>query len=492
MKILTGKEIQIADCKTIERQDIESLELMERASESISQWICNNVEQDKDLLFFVGKGNNGGDGLAIARMLSNVGYRCGVYIYASSSDSSDEFKVNLERLPESVNIIADDELDINEDSVIIDTLLGSGLKGEIREQMLEIINLINSLECRVISIDLPSGMKCESPNDEDKIIHAETTLTLEFPKLSMLLPEAGECCGKIEVIPIELDAEYIESSNSPYQYVTADDIASIVMPRRKFGYKNQFGHTLLICGSVGMSGAAILATSAALRSGCGLVTTHIPAEERFALHASCPPAIASLDSAQCFSTLPSDIDKYNSIVVGCGLGVNEQTVQALTELLKSYNKPMVIDADAINIIASNQELLTLIPENSILTPHLGELKRLQAWSSEEDKLTKIKALAKKIKCYIIVKGAHSAIYTPEGSVLFNSSGCSGMAKAGCGDILAGLLGGLIARGYNSLHSAMLGVYIHGVAGEKAQDYYGAESMNSSDIIDFLAEAMVEL
>ena len=492
MKILTGKEIQIADCKTIERQDIDSLELMERAAESIAQWICNNVEQDKDLLFFVGKGNNGGDGLAIARMLSNVGYRCGVYIPASASDSSDEFKINLERLPEVVSVIGNDELDINEDSVIIDTLLGSGLKGDVREPMISIIELINSLGCRVISIDLPSGMKCEFSNNEEQIIHADTTLTIEAPKLAMLLPEAGECCGKIEVISIDLDQEYIAKSKSPYYYITPDDIASIVLPRKKFGYKNQFGHTLLICGSVGMSGAAILATSAALRSGCGLVTTHIPKEERFALHASCPPAMVSLDDEQCFSTLPEDIDKYSSIVVGCGLGKSNLTAEALSMLLQSYDRPMVIDADAINIIASNQKLLSLIPENSILTPHLGELKRLQEWSSEEDKLTKIAKLAKKINCYIIVKGAHSAIFTPEGAVLFNPSGCPGMAKAGCGDILAGLLGGLVARGYSSLHSAMLGVYIHGVAGEKAQDYYGVESMNSSDIIDFLAEAMVEL
>lgn len=484
-KILTDIQIKNADKYTIDNEPISSVDLMERASQIIAGWLIDQIDKCIPFFFIVGKGNNGGDGLAVARLLSEAGYSCSVCLLYGRDQLTEECRTNLGRLPQAV-VRTNTIDDISVDAVVIDSLLGTGVRGVLNESLVAIVKKINLLPNRVISIDMPSGMMSEFGNTDQQMVKAETTLTLEFPKLAMLLPEAGEYCGNIIVLDIGLSKKYIDDAESNYYYITDALIRNIFQKRDKFGHKGTYGHALLICGSKGMAGAAILATGAALRSGCGLVTTHIPESERFSLQANYPSALSSLDSKTCFSELPSNLSQYTAIGIGCGLGKDAYTVEAFKQLLGLVDKPMVIDADALNILADNYRLRQFIPQNSILTPHPGELKRLVGeWSDEEEKIALVRRLASNLKSIVVVKGAHTMICLPNGTCYFNSTGNSGMAKGGSGDVLTGYITGLLARGYNSVHAAILGVYIHGLAGDRVACLYGMEAMNSKDLIDNL-------
>jgi NAD(P)H-hydrate epimerase len=488
VKILIKEQIKELDRYTVENEPIASIDLMERAAEAIAGWIDENIDKQYPLLFVTGKGNNGGDGLAVARILKQKGFDCSIYPAYGKDFQNKECRINMERLPAEIPFVTNLN-EIDERAVIIDALLGTGISGNVKEPAASIISQINSRNNKVISIDLPSGMNADTLLRSDKtnmaqIIKADITLTLEFPKLAMLLPETGEYAGTIITLPIGLNKTYIEQAKSPYRYIDKTLIESLKKKRLKFAHKNIYGHSLLICGSKNMIGAAMLATGAALRSGCGLVSAHIPYDERVAFQTRFPSAILSFDKAGYFSELPDNIDKYNAIGTGCGSGTRLETMKAFETLLKSVQIPLVIDADALNMIAMNKELLKYIPANSVLTPHQGELKRLiNEWNSEEDKRQKIISLSSTTKSIIVAKGAHTAIYLPDGTVYFNSTGNAGMAKAGSGDVLTGLITGLLARGYNSFEAAVTGVYFHGLAGDRACEKYGCESMNSLDILE---------
>jgi NAD(P)H-hydrate epimerase len=508
MKILTGRQIREADRATVEREGISSLELMERAAEEIARWIAENVEVGCRLVFCCGKGGNGGDGLAAARILTDAGRECALFLGADPNELSEEARANFARLPEGVRIydITAERPDIEPDDVIVDALLGVGVTGEVREPVRGVIEWLNSLPNRLISIDIPSGMATEwgsgrngdgeSNYDESVIVRAETTLTIGFPKLSLLQPETGEYAGGIVVLPIGLDEKFLAGAGTPYHYITEEWVESLRRPRAKFSHKGNYGHALLVCGSELMPGAAVLAAGGAVRSGCGLVTVHIPKTERFALTANHPSAMLSLDGAECFSTLPDGLDRFSAIGVGPGLGRDPRTVEALGELLSAVSvlegenppRPLVLDADALNIVAENPHLKQLIPVGSVMTPHPGELRRLVGeWADDREKLEKASRLAAEISGVMIVKGAHSVVCTPDGRFIFNSTGTPGMAKGGCGDVLAGLLTGLLARGYDTETASVIGVYMHGRAGERAAELYGEEAMNASDLAEFFTE-----
>ncbi|MDR1582014.1 MAG: NAD(P)H-hydrate dehydratase [Prevotellaceae bacterium] len=493
MKIFTKEQIKEADRYTVENEPITSIDLMERASEAIAGWICKNIDRQIPLLFIIGKGNNGGDGLAVARILKQKDFNCSIYLAYGKDFPNEECRINLERLPDDISFI-DNLMEIDEQTVIIDALLGTGISGNVRDPAASVISRINSLNNKVISIDLPSGMCIAPPTlpcshnetESRQIIKADITLSLEFPKLAMMFPEMGEYAGTIVTLPIGLSKTFLEQTESPYHYIDQTLINKLKKKRSKFSHKNTYGHALLICGSTNMIGAAMLATGAALRSGCGLVSVHIPYNERIALQIKFPPAILSFDKSGHFSEMPNDISKYNAIGIGCGLGTHPETMRVFEILLKTAKIPLVIDADALNILAMNKMLLKYIPGNSILTPHLGELKRLTGeWNSEDNKSRKITNLSSETKSIIVVKGAHTAIYLPDGNVYFNSTGNAGMAKGGSGDVLTGLITGLLARGYNSFEASVLGVYFHGLAGDKACEKYGPESMNSLDLLNLI-------
>ncbi|MDR2685121.1 MAG: NAD(P)H-hydrate dehydratase [Prevotellaceae bacterium] len=270
------------------------------------------------------------------------------------------------------------------------------------------------------------------------------------------------------------------------QIINKNFIQPLLLERKKDAYKNSFGHTLLVCGSKGMAGAAVLATQAALRSGCGLVTTHIVDNERFILQTKCPSAMVSCDKGEYFSEIPQNLEKFSSIGIGCGLGQNPQTQKTFLELLKKIKKPMVIDADGLNILSQNINFQKFIPKNSILTPHLGELQRLVGnWQNEKAMRQKVELFVQKYSVIMVVKGARTQIFTPENEAFINTTGNAGMAKGGSGDVLTGLLSGLLARGYEPKISAIIGVFFHGLAGDRAAEIFGQESMNSSDLLNFI-------
>lgn len=487
MKILTNNQIKEADRFTMDNEPVNSLQLTQRVSQAIAEWISENVSRERPLLFVIGKGNNGGVGLVSAGLLHDAGYDCTVFSVFDTKVMNDNCQINYQRLPIDMKYIKDFSEIKDRDYIIIDALLGSGVKGDVKDPILSVIETINSLPNQVFSIDLPSGMKPEFGNNiTDSIIHADVTLSFEFPRLALLLPEAGECCGRIVLLYIKYDHRYIDMVHSPYFYVTEGFVDKIRMPRQKFAHKNTYGHALLICGSQSKSGAAILATGGALRSGCGLVTLHLPESERLAAQISFPSAMLSLDKGNCFSELPDDLSRYSVICIGCGIGLSDETVAAFEILLSNIKTPMVLDADALNILSEHKNLWKYIPRGSVLTPHLGELKKLIGeWGDEQRKLKFVSELANQLQSVVIVKGAHSMICTPDNRFYFNSTGNSGMAKGGSGDVLAGYITGLMARGYSAEHAAIIGVYNHGLAGDKAAAQYGEEAMNSRDLIDFL-------
>lgn len=489
MKILTGKQIKEADQYTIANEPISSIDLMERAAVALSGELEKLVDKSSPLLFIIGRGNNGGDGLAMARILAERGFKSSVYCLFGEEVLSEDRRTNLQRLPPNVSILLPDFI-VAEDAVIVDAILGSGVRGTVSEPIASIIKRINIYPNLVISIDLPSGMSTEWQQEMDTLICADYTLTIQFPKLAMLQPDYGKYCGEVRIVPIGLNEDFFEKADSNYFFCDEKTIVSILAEKRnKFAFKNNFGHALLICGSKNMSGAATLATGAALRSGCGLVTTHIPYNERIGIMSSYPSAMMSFDDADFFSCLPDNLDSYSSIAVGCGLGQAPETILALESLLKSVKSPIVFDADALNIIAANSNLRQFIPRESILTPHVGELRRLIGkWKTEEEKFDRVLSFAAEIDSYIVVKGAYTVVCCPDGKCWFNSTGNAGMAKGGSGDVLTGLLAGLLARGYNSFDAARIGVYIHGLAGDKAAGDLGQEAMNSRDIIDYLPKA----
>lgn len=567
MKILTGKDIREADLHTIEHEPISSVALMERAAVALEAEIVaaaetqasmpphpgsaalrkcgaslGSVTDAPEYLIIAGKGNNGGDGLAVARLLKNrFGGSRGVSVIltASAEELSADCLHNLKLLPDGVgvftladgHIFADgreipSEQLFHRNTVIIDAVLGSGVAGAVRGTAARAIRLINACSpgCRMtISIDLSSGLPTEPPEaaspggqgslSSADIVRADLTLTIEFPKLSLLLPETGKFAGRLRTVHIGLDRKFIGACNSPYTAVDAEFAESLLQPRGEFDHKGTHGHALVIAGSAEYMGAAILCTGAALRSGCGLVSAHIPSEGRTAMLVTHPSAIISADSAPVFSAAPANLAKYSSVAVGPGIGRSEASVAALKELfarVPQYGniRAMVLDADALNMISEHKEMLAAIPEGSVLTPHIGELSRLLKaavscglldgpdnppatttdndglpWADDMQKIRMVGRLSHRLKSVIVVKGAHTMVCSPDGRRFFNLSGNPGMAKGGSGDVLTGLVAGLAARGYDPLDAAILGVWFHGLAGDAAAASKGIESMNAADILD---------
>ena len=537
MKILTGKDIREADLYTIEHEPVAGIELMERAALALEAEIAAAAETTEDqktaaeapeYLIIAGKGNNGGDGLAVARLLRG---RFGdtrsisVILPAAPDQLSPDCRLNMDLLPAGISLFSFADGHITADgsevppeqlfrrnTVVVDAILGTGVTGTVRGAALQAIRLVNehSRRCRmVISIDMPSGLPTEPRNREEAagadVIAADLTLTIEFPKLSLLLPETGRYAGRLRTVHIGLDKEFIDSRESAYAAVDAAYVPTLLRPRGEFDHKGTHGHALVIAGSAEYMGAAILCTGAALRSGCGLVSAHIPAAGRTAMLISHPAAIISADEAPVFSSHPADLGKYSAVAVGPGIGRSEAAAAALEKLLACLPqhpgiRTTVLDADALNIISERPEMLAMIPEGSVLTPHVGELSRLlraagsrglledvapagAPWHDDLHKVALVRQLCARLKSMIVLKGAHTMVCSPDGRCFFNMSGNPGMAKGGSGDVLTGLVAGLAARGYDSLSAAILGVWFHGLAGDAAASLRGMEAMNAEDILE---------
>ncbi len=517
MKLLTAAQLRAADNYTISNEPIPSVDLMERAATVCFKWIAERFSPDIRFMVICGMGNNGGDGLAIARMLHEKGYDTEVFILPYFSKQSTDFEINRKRLTgikvtDSARLPLWGESSVNKcnespRTVIIDAIFGSGLSRPIEGKLAEVIDLINSLNFPVIAIDMPSGLMMDYQNSSEKggsrhsspnlktehVIRATYTLAFETPKLPFFFSENDIYVGEFVILDIGLDKKFLSEQKTTDYYITRQDIRKILKPRPRFSHKGTFGHALIIAGSIGKIGAAVLASKACLRAGAGLLTVHIPQCGYSVLQTAIPEAMVSIDEQDNEFSGIKNLDKFNVIGVGPGIGQADKTVRALKLLIQNSSVPMVLDADALNILAENKTWLSFLPKDSILTPHPGEFARLaRNTSSGYDAYITQKEFAIKHSVYVVLKGAFTSIAAPSGDVFFNSTGNPGMATAGSGDTLTGIITGLLAHGYSSAEAAILGVYLHGLAGDIAAEERGREGMIAGDIINRLGKAFREI
>jgi NAD(P)H-hydrate epimerase len=499
MKIINAQQMKAVDAFTIQNKPISSIDLMEKAAEECSKWIMAHFDNRYDFHVFCGTGNNGGDGLAIARILKQKLYPVTVYIKKSDSYSED-FESNLELWQDNkgrtvtLEKNTDFNFQFNENSIIIDALLGYGLNRPLAGFEAALVKSINSLHHKTISIDLPSGLFANdnSNNTYDTIINADYTLTFELQKLALLLPDNQTKSGEVVILPIGLLKESINQQETNYHFTTFSDCKAIYKPKPKFAHKGTNGHALIIAGSLGKMGAAILSSKACLKSGSGLVTAFIPKIGNNVLQIA-NPEIMTLFSAD-ENTIAGTIEThFEAVGIGPGIGKAPETLETLKYILLHCDKPLVLDADALNLLAEHPELRKSIPINSIITPHPKELSRwIGSWKNDTEKIEKVLKLVDQFKIYVVLKGAYTCIFCPDGTLHFNSSGNPGMATAGSGDVLTGILTGLLAQGYTAKESCLLGVYLHGLAGDLAAKEKSQESLIASDIIEFLGKAYLQL
>ncbi len=500
MKILSAGEIRAWDQYTILHEPVSSLMLMERAAGQCFEWLMSAYPSAPSFTIFCGKGNNGGDGLAIARMLLEREIPVVVFILEFGHKGTEDFQTNLALLHQTrgsvVNYI---QTTVNfhpipHDTIIIDALFGSGLNRKLEGVTAELVDHINQSGCTVISIDIPSGLFVDSSSLGNPAIQARHTLSFQCYKPAFLVAENGDKTGQVHVLDIGLHKGFIRELAAEYNLLDDEIIHHLYKPRNAFSHKGQFGHALLIAGSHGKNGAAVLAAKACLRTGAGLVTCHIPKDASFILQTAVPEAMVITDNFPDYITaINEDIAVYNSIGIGPGIGQAEETVQMLRELLTANTKPMVLDADALNILAANPTMMQYIPAGSVLTPHPKEFERLFGKTANEfDRVLLAVQKAKQLSCVIVLKGHHTLVATPEGKGYFNSTGNAGMAKGGSGDVLTGMLTALLAQGYQPENAAMLGVYLHGLAGDLASVNYGMEALLAGDIINFIGQAFKKI
>lgn len=487
MKIFSTSQVRLLDAYTIEHEPVASIDLMERAAQAIFEAYAKSFNLQRPVLIVAGPGNNGGDALALARILVWLKSDVRVLLLHNGKLSAD-CETNLQRLrnlkAEIITEITDSFAfpNISKETVIVDGIFGSGLSRPAEGIFAEAIDHINRSGCEVLSIDVPSGLHGElNPDISVPIVKATRTFTLQFPKLAFLLPETGIFAGNWSVQDIGLHPEAISQTETRYFFIEKEDIQPKIKIREKFSHKGTYGHALIFAGSRDMAGAAVLSSEAALRSGAGLVTVHSASCNRIILQTAVPEVIFESDNHENYISEFRDLSKYNAIAIGPGIGQANETEALLKNLLTAYQKPIVLDADALNLIAANRNLLQLIPENSILTPHPKEFERLFGKSTNSfERLQKASTIAQTHKIIIILKGAHTQIFMPNGKIYFNSTGNAGMATAGSGDVLTGIMVGLLAQGYQPQDAALTGVFLHGLAADLIPET--EETMLASDII----------
>jgi NAD(P)H-hydrate epimerase len=492
IKILSTTQIRELDAYTIQHRPIASIDLMESACHAIATWFTERYDPSERVGIVCGTGNNGGDGLGVARLLKKAGYTIKVWVVRGGTPESSDFKINFERLTDKLEIISitekvDHALFQGVD-ILFDAIFGSGLTRPVEGLYADVINCINTLPQRKIAIDIPSGLMADKPSS-GSIIKADYTLAFQVPKLAFFFPQHHEYVGTWILLDIGLHKDFLKQADTSYQYFVRKDVSKILKTRSKFDHKGKFGHALIVAGGYGKMGAAILAVRAALRSGLGLTTVHVPRCGYSIIQTTAPEAMVDVDESEAFFSTVPPLESYNVIGIGPGLGQSRETVKAVGEILTQAKVPFVIDADALNILAANRELLQVVPPQSVLTPHPKEFERLAGpWKNEFERLDKQKRLAADLKSIVVLKGAFTSVAAPDGRVAFNSSGNPGMAKGGCGDVLTGIITAFVAQKYASFEAAQLGVFLHGLAGDLAAYDKGINSLIASDVIEFLPEA----
>lgn len=513
MNIFSAAQLKMADAYTIERESITSADLMERASKAVADAVASRWDISRSVKVFAGPGNNGGDALAVARILYGYGFSVYVYLFNISGTLSSDCEMNRARLLEVKSRGRDEgsgngsvieffeilsqftppRLDKND--IVIDGLFGTGLSRPLNGGFASVVKYINASPATVVSIDMPSGLMTEDNtyNVMNHIIRADVTYTFQFPKLAFLFPEHEQYVGEWEILDIGVKDSGSDEMSTPYYITEAEDMRSLLQKRSRFAHKGTAGHALLVAGKRGMAGAAILCARACMRSGAGKLTVHTPECNAQVLQTTIPEAILDIDvDPDCFSQSFDNSD-FDAMAIGPGIGTSSYTVQAFIEQVKLAKCPSVVDADALNILGSHRGWISQLPRRTILTPHKKELFGLiSATRNSFDELEHTRDLAMRQQLYIVIKGAYSAVVTPEGYVYFNPTGNPGMATAGAGDVLTGIILSLLAQSYSAEAAVRLGVYLHGLAGDVAAEELGVEGVIASDIVNCIPKAFKRL
>ena len=521
MKIIPVEKIREADTFTIENEPIDSVDLMERAASKVYDWFMKRCKtKEVSVKIFCGIGNNGGDGLALARMLFFTGIIPQVFVVRFSDKMSRDCEMNFNRLKEETetpmyDIFSEDDFPlINDEDIVVDAIFGSGLNRNIEGFAADLIKHLNDNNAIRIAIDIPSGLLAcgghqvnkttsqqvetrrlhhenkqyvidtsKKYNSQPSIFKADYTLSFQFPKLAFMFPENDAFVGRWEVLDIDLHKDFIDNVETLNFYTTEDMAMPILRKRTKFSHKGTYGHALLVAGSTGKTGAALLASEACLRTGVGLLTAHLPKDALLPMQIYLPEAMTSIDKSETHCTEIDDIIPYTAIGVGPGIGKNAETATFLKKIIQDATQPLVLDADALNIISENPTWLSFLPDNTILTPHPKEFERLFGKTNNSyERLELQRKMSVTHNIIIVLKGAHTAITFPNGTCFFNSTGNPGMATAGSGDVLTGMILSLLAQRYTPQEAALLGVYLHGKAGDDAANEIGENSMIARDII----------
>lgn len=465
----------------MKHEPIASIDLMERAARTVAKWIMEHCSVEQSIAILCGTGNNGGDGLAVCRQLAKAGYSAKCFIMMDPEKGSTDFKKNLERLSKEHYVLYENNTEIEDYPIIVDAILGTGLDRPVEGKLGAILEHINALDKMRIAIDIPTGLFCDLYNNEGVKFMAHFTLTFQAPKRAFFYRESSPYIGELNVLDIGLSPSYYTHTPTDYFLIDPKLIRSFWKQRTAFEHKGDFGKALLSTGSKGKMGAAILAARSALRSGAGTLTVNIPQCGYEIMQESVPEAMCIPDSNEDVLSVCPDMHDYTAFGIGPGIGTSETTTNYLKGWIKQIEGPCVIDADALNIVSANHNLLLHLPKQSVLTPHWKEFERITGTPTDEHRIDMQLSFSNKHNCIIVLKGKYSSITTPNGQVYINPTGNPGMATGGSGDVLTGIILGLLAQGYTPEQAAVIGVYAHGLAGDIAMKNKGVTAVIPSDI-----------
>lgn len=479
------------DRYTVEKESIKSIDLMNRAAGRFTEKLVEFFPGEVNFQIVAGPGNNGGDGFVCARLLREWGRQVEVYgVFPGekrSPDCEESFQRYLKIGGKYTEVKRGEEMFFeHQNVVIVDALLGTGVNRPVTGLFADVIGVMNAAGHPIVALDMPSGLMGENNAGNDgAIVQAERTITFQSPKLAMMLPENYPYVGEWTVVDIGLNPEVLAETLSRYYLLDERGVSERLLKPKKFAHKGSQGHVLLVAGSEKMPGAAVLAARSAVRAGAGLVTVHVPGMVKNLLHLSVPEVLVSADrNPRCFTGC--EVDGYQAVAVGPGIGKEAETGEGLKELLRKWQGKLVLDADALNLLAENPDTWEWIPENCILTPHPKEFERLAGKSENDfDRLNKLSIFARQRGVIVVLKGAHTVIASPDGRCYFNVTGNPGMAKGGAGDVLTGVIAGLLASGHSPLEAALVGVFVHGLAGDRVKERLSVRGMAVSDIVEEL-------
>ncbi len=499
MKIFSAEQIRACDTYTIASQNMNSLELMEKAASKCVDWIKTHLPKDSLFVVLCGTGNNGGDGLAIARLLHLRQFGVKAFVLRLTDEFSNDCKANLDRLKridEGLVDVLEPETFITElpqPIVIIDAIFGTGINRPLEGWAADFVRKINNMPNIKISIDMPSGMPADSiPDAESAVVKADFTLSFQFYKRSFLHKECGQLAGEVNILDIGLDKSFIQATHSQYKLNSKEYNQSIYKPRLPFAHKGVYGHALIVGGSFGKMGAIALSTKAALRAGAGLVTSLIPRCGYEMVQTYVPEAMCLVNGENDIESI-ENWEQYSAIGIGPGMGTGYATSQALLNFIDHCKKPIVLDADALNILSQHKDIMPHLPKDSILTPHPKEFARMFGENTNSMiQVDNARIQAMRYNINIVLKSHHTTVITSEGECWYNITGNPGMATGGSGDVLLGFITGLLAQGYSPTQAATLGVYLHGLAGDIGAKNLSEESLLAGDIIDYLGKAFLQV